>query len=74
MGRWFLLQDIVQPFIQQTLDFDIKTGIKTVYSFLKERNALALLSENEIGLATKEIFDGSAGKWETQREIKKNKK
>jgi len=41
---------------------------------LKERKALAILQEEDIVLATKEIFDGSQGHYQTQQEIKKKNK
>ena len=58
---------MVSPNISDQLSFDIKSGIKTVYSFLKDRGALGLLEEEGITLATKEIFDGSQGKYHTQQ-------
>lgn len=60
---------MVSPNISDQLSFDIKSGIKTVYSFLKDRGALGLLEEEGITLATKEIFDGSQGKYHTQQVI-----
>jgi hypothetical protein len=70
----YVLQDMVSPNICDALGFDIKSGIKTVYSFLKDRGALALLEDPGILLATKEIFDGSQGKYQTQMEIKNKQK
>jgi len=68
----YLLQDMVA--FRDTLEFNIKSGIKTVYSFLKERGAAAMLEDPDIHIATKEIYDGSKGKYETQREIKEKEK
>jgi len=42
--------------------------------FLKERKALGILEEEGIVLATKEIFDGSQGRYNTQLEIKDKQK
>jgi len=59
---------------QDTLEFNIKSGIKTVYSYLKERGASEMLEDPDIHIATKEIYDGSKGRYETQREIKEKEK
>ncbi len=52
---------------RDVLEFNIKSGIKTVYSFLKSRGASGLLEDPDIQIATKEIYDGSRGKKETQK-------
>lgn len=41
--------------IKETLGFDIVTKVRTVYDFLQERGAEALLSEEDIEFATSEI-------------------
>lgn len=52
---------------REALEFNIKSGIRTVYSYLKARGASEMLEDPDIHIATKEIYDGSKGKYETQR-------
>jgi hypothetical protein len=68
----YLLQDMVM--YREALEFNIKSGIRTVYSYLKARGASEMLDDPDIHIATKEIYDGSKGKYETQREIKEKEK
>jgi len=52
----FLLQDAVRPVIAEMLEFNPIGPIKTVYSFLEERNSLHILKDKLVPLATGEIM------------------
>jgi hypothetical protein len=49
-------QDSMAPHVQEILNFKCVKSIRTVYSLLEERNALNVLSDQYIALATKEII------------------
>jgi len=71
----YLLQDAISPSILDQLGFDVKTPLKTVYSFLKERDCLKLLEDEDTLIATQEILhDGLRSRWEIQKDIKKKEK
>jgi hypothetical protein len=44
------------PHVQEILNFKCVKSIRTVYSLLEERNALNVLSDQYVALATKEII------------------
>jgi hypothetical protein len=64
-------KDATSPQIREHLAFNMKCGIKTVYQFLKERDALDILSDDNIGIATKEIIGGNRPRWDVQNVRKK---
>lgn len=51
----YLLQDAASPDLRNLLEFDCRKPIKTVYNFLKERGAEALLKDPDIHYATNVI-------------------
>eukprot|EP01123_Difflugia_compressa_P008847 TRINITY_DN2771_c1_g2_i1.p1 TRINITY_DN2771_c1_g2~~TRINITY_DN2771_c1_g2_i1.p1 ORF type:complete len:520 (+),score=113.15 TRINITY_DN2771_c1_g2_i1:203-1762(+) len=71
----YLLQDAISDPIKDQLGFNVKTGIRTVYAFLKARNCLQLLDDPDIMIATEEILPSSnKQRWEIQKDIKKKEK
>ena len=52
------------------LNFSCVKPIKTVYSVLEEHDALDMLSDDLIAIATKEIYSEGRPRREVQREIK----
>ncbi|KAF7727015.1 hypothetical protein EC973_008128 [Apophysomyces ossiformis] len=51
----YLLMDSVIPEVEEALGFSCVIPIKTVYSFLKERESVDLLHDDNIALATREV-------------------
>jgi len=70
----FLLQDAVSPTVQPHLGFSAKQPIQTVYTFLKEKNGLALLDDKLIELATMEVLADNKTRAKIQQEIKRKEK
>lgn len=70
----YLLQDSVSPHVQELLNFNCITPLKTVYSYLEEHNALEVLEDQYVELATREIT--SAGKTcaQVQHEIREKER
>lgn len=70
----YLLQDIVSPSIQPHLSFSCKGCIETVYKFLEERNGLALLDDDLIDIATREVLAEKKTRNQIGLEIKRKEK
>ncbi|KAI0080811.1 hypothetical protein K474DRAFT_1688960 [Panus rudis PR-1116 ss-1] len=66
----YLLQDSQSPDVKDTLGFSCVKPIKTVYTVLEEHDALDLLRDDLIAVATKEIYSEGRSRREVQRDIK----
>lgn len=66
----YLLQDSVSPHVQELLNFNCITPLHTVHRFLEERNALEVLNDPYVELATREIISAGKSRQDVQREIK----
>ena len=71
----YLMQDAVSADVKPLLGIDINKPVKTVYSILEERGALAMLEDPALGTATQEILpDKGKSRSTIQMEIaRKNK-
>ncbi|KAL6070722.1 B box-type domain-containing protein [Balamuthia mandrillaris] len=66
----YLLQDSVSPVIQEMLEFSCVKPITTVYSFLEQHGAIAVLQDPNVLTATMEIHAEGKPRYQVQREIK----
>ena len=66
----YLLMDAADPSIQALLEFNAVRPLKTVYSLLEERGALAMLSDPLMARATQEIISAGRTRYEIQKDIK----
>ncbi|KAF8622192.1 hypothetical protein AX15_007301 [Amanita polypyramis BW_CC] len=66
----YLLQDSQTQEVKDLLGFSCVKPIKTVYSMLEERDALDILRDDLITVATKEIYSEGRTRREIQRDIK----
>ncbi|RKP22705.1 hypothetical protein SYNPS1DRAFT_25452 [Syncephalis pseudoplumigaleata] len=66
----YMLQDSAIPEVQDTLEFSCREDIKTVYGFLEERKALALIADDYVIMATKEIIPEGKTRMAIQKEIR----
>ncbi|KAG7097356.1 hypothetical protein E1B28_004707 [Marasmius oreades] len=66
----YLLQDSQMPEVKELLSFTCVKPIKTVHSVLQEHNALDLLHDELITVATKEIYSEGRSRREIQKDIK----
>jgi hypothetical protein len=66
----YMLQDSMAPHVQEILNFKCVKSIRTVFSLLEERDALNVLSDQYIALATKEIVADGRTRQEIYRETK----
>jgi hypothetical protein len=66
----YLLQDSVSPHVQDLLQFNCITPLKTVYLLLEERGALAVLDDPYVEMATREIISDGKSRPQIQKEIK----
>ncbi|KAI8099374.1 uncharacterized protein BX664DRAFT_321110 [Halteromyces radiatus] len=70
----YLLSDSMIPEVQEMLGFNCVVPIKTVYSYLKERQGLKILHEEITLLATMEIIPDGKPRSQIQAEIKRKEK
>lgn len=70
----YLLQDAVSPSIQPHLAFCCKGQIKTVYKFLEERGGLAVLEDNLIEIATREVLAEKKTRGQINNEIRRKER
>ncbi|KAI8369389.1 uncharacterized protein BYT42DRAFT_584225 [Radiomyces spectabilis] len=70
----YLLSDSMIPEVQDMLGFNCVIPIKTVHSFLKERRGLAVLHEDIILIATREIIPEGKSRTQIQTEIRRKEK
>ncbi|KAF8338546.1 hypothetical protein F5887DRAFT_982716 [Amanita rubescens] len=66
----YLLQDSQTPEVKDLLGFSCVKPIKTVYSVLEEHDALDVLRDDLITVATKEIYSEGRTRREIQRDIR----
>ncbi|PPQ63131.1 hypothetical protein CVT24_005771 [Panaeolus cyanescens] len=66
----YLLQDSQTPEVKDLLNFSCVKPIKTVYSVLEEHDAVDLLRDDLITIATKEIYSEGRPRRDIQRDIK----
>jgi hypothetical protein len=60
--------------VQDLLGFSCVIPIKTVYTFLKERESLELLHDDSIALATREIVSDGKSRAHIDAEVKRKEK
>ena len=65
-----VLQDSQTPEVKDTLGFSCVKPIKTVHGVLEENDALDLLRDNLIAVATKEIYSEGRSRRDVQKDIK----
>jgi hypothetical protein len=70
----YLLQDSVNPEIQELLQFSCSKSIKTVFTVLTEHGAVALLKDPHIMTATKEISADGKSRGQIRYEIKEKER
>lgn len=66
----YLLQDSQSPQVKDMLGFSCVKPIKTVYTVLEEHDALDMLRDDLITVATKEIYSEGRPRREVQRDIR----
>ncbi|PPQ75909.1 hypothetical protein CVT26_000174, partial [Gymnopilus dilepis] len=66
----YLLQDSQMPEVKELLNFSCVKPIKTVYSVLEAHDALGLLRDDLITVATKEIYSEGRPRRDVQKDIK----
>eukprot|EP00736_Rhodelphis_marinus_P004361 Rmarinus@m.581 len=66
----YMLQDSMLPEVSELLGFSCVKPVETVYSFLKQRDALALLSDPNMSVATMEILPEGKSRSQINSEIK----
>ncbi|KIP08323.1 hypothetical protein PHLGIDRAFT_35011 [Phlebiopsis gigantea 11061_1 CR5-6] len=66
----YLVQDSQTPEVKDMLGFSCVRSIKTVYTVLEEHDALELLREDAVAIATKEIYSEGRTRRDVQKEIK----
>ncbi|KAI5893683.1 uncharacterized protein SCHCODRAFT_02622480 [Schizophyllum commune H4-8] len=66
----YLLQDSQTPEVKDILGFSCVSPIKTVYTVLEEAEAIDLLREDMITVATKEIYSEGRARRDIQKDIK----
>ncbi|KAF8841602.1 hypothetical protein BDN67DRAFT_901195 [Paxillus ammoniavirescens] len=66
----YLVQDSQSPEVKDMLSFSCVKPIKTVYSVLEKHDALELLRDDLISIATKEIYSDGRSRRDVQKDIK----
>lgn len=66
----YILMDAQDPTIREMLGFSLVAPIKNVYDLLESNDALALLRDDRVSIATREIIADGRPRYEIQREIK----
>ena len=67
----YLMQDAVSPETRRILNLNIKTGVKSVYDFLEERGGLAVLSDPNVEIATREVLANGRPRPQITRDIRR---
>ena len=70
MRTLIMLQDSKSPQVKDLLSFSCVSPIKTVYILLEEHDALDLLREDSVTIATKEIYSEGRSRREIQKDIR----
>ncbi|TFK43820.1 hypothetical protein BDQ12DRAFT_196450 [Crucibulum laeve] len=66
----YLLQDSQTPEVKDLLSFSCVKPIKTVYTVLEEHDAISLLRDDLVTVATKEIYSEGRPRRDVQKDIK----
>jgi len=66
----YLLQDSQSPEVKDLLNFTCVKPIKTVYAVLEEHDALDLLRDDLVSVATKEIYSEGRSRRDIQKDIR----
>ncbi|KAI0371601.1 hypothetical protein BV20DRAFT_184977 [Pilatotrama ljubarskyi] len=66
----YILQDSQTPEVKDLLNFSCVKPIKTVYSVLEQHDALDLLRDDLVSIATKEIYSEGRSRRDIQKDIK----
>jgi len=66
----YLLQDSQTPEVKDLLNFTCVKPIKTVYAVLEEHDALDLLRDDLVSVATKEIYSEGRSRRDIQKDIR----
>ncbi|KAK7470303.1 hypothetical protein VKT23_001734 [Stygiomarasmius scandens] len=66
----YLLQDSQSPEVKDLLNFTCVSPIKTVHSLLQEHDALDMLRDELVTIATKEIYSEGRSRRDIQKDIK----
>lgn len=53
------------------MNLNIKTGVKSVYDFLEERGGLAVLSDPNVEIATREVLANGRPRPQITRDIRR---
>lgn len=67
----YLMQDAVSPEAQRILNFNVKRGVESVYEFLKERGGLAVLSDPNVEIATREVLANGRPRPQITKDIRR---
>lgn len=67
----YLMQDAVSPEAQRILNLNIKRGVKSVYEFLRERGGLAVLSDPNVEVATREVLANGRPRPQITKDIRR---
>ncbi|KAI8903869.1 hypothetical protein EDD86DRAFT_278519 [Gorgonomyces haynaldii] len=70
----YMLQDSQMPEVKQLLGFNVVKPIKTVYQILSEGNAVEILNDDLIEMATMEILSEGKPRHQIQAEIKRKER
>ncbi|KAJ7591437.1 hypothetical protein C8J56DRAFT_935571 [Mycena floridula] len=66
----YMLQDSQTPEVKELLSFSCVSPLRTVYAVLEEHNAIDLLRDNLITIATKEIYSEGRSRRDIQKDIR----
>ena len=67
----YLLQDACLPEIEESLGFECRKPINTVYNFLESKGIANMLKEERIHVATMEINPSGKSRFDIQKEIRR---
>lgn len=67
----YLMQDAVSPEAQRILNLNIKRGVKSVYEFLREKGGLAILSDPNVEIATREVLANGRPRPQITKDIRR---
>ncbi|KAF0533400.1 tRNA uridine 5-carboxymethylaminomethyl modification enzyme [Gigaspora margarita] len=70
----YMLMDSMLPDVQTMLSFNLVKPIKTVHSFLEERNGLDVLYDEKVAIATREIKPEGKSRHQINSEIRQKER
>ncbi|OLL23541.1 UPF0652 protein [Neolecta irregularis DAH-3] len=70
----YMIQDSLIPEVEEALGFNLLIDVETVYSVLQKNNALAVLQDDLVVHAIKEIIPSGKSKSQVQHEIKQKER